>query len=125
MNDGPQGYNSYGTAPSSSTQFPCLLAVAASFDPQVSARYAAAIADEFVGKGSNVLLGPDVEVTRAVLTGRSFETISGEDPYLGSQLVRPFIKAVQDHGIIATPKHWLNNNQEIYRQSMNVEVSDR
>lgn len=125
MNDGPQGFNSYGIAPGTSTQFPCLLAVAASFDPQTSARYAGAIAKEFVGKGANVLLGPDVEVTRTVLTGRSFETISGEDPYLGSQLVKPFIKAVQDQGIIATPKHWLNNNQEIYRQSMNVEVSDR
>lgn len=125
MNDGPQGFNSYGVAPGTSTQFPCLLAVAASFDPQTSARYAGAIADEFVGKGANVLLGPDVEVTRTVLTGRSFETISGEDPYLGSQLVKPFIKAVQDRGIIATPKHWLNNNQEIYRQSMNIEVSDR
>lgn len=125
MNDGPQGYNSYGAFPGKSTQYPALLAVAASFSPETSRRYASAIAEEFVAKGANVLLGPDVEVTRATLTGRSFETISGEDPYLGGQLVQAFVKAVQDHGIIACVKHFLDNNQEIYRQSMNVEVGDR
>mmetsp|Transcript_75402 Transcript_75402/g.166829 ORF Transcript_75402/g.166829 Transcript_75402/m.166829 type:complete len:899 (+) Transcript_75402:59-2755(+) len=125
MNDGPQGFNSYGTSPGTSTQFPALLTVAASFDPEAARRYAAAIAEEFIAKGANVLLGPDVEVTRATLTGRSFETISGEDPYLGSKLVQPFIKAIQDRGIIATVKHWLDNNQEIFRLSMNAEVADR
>jgi len=126
MNDGPQGYNAYqdrllGTT----TQYPCLLAVAASFDTEVSRRYATAVAEEFVLKGSNVMLGPDVEVTRTMLTGRSYETISGEDPFLGATLVQPFVQAVQEKGIIATVKHWLDNNQEIYRLSMNAEVGDR
>jgi len=126
MQDGPQGFNPYqvklaGTA----TQFPSLLSVAASFDPQVAEEYAQAVADEFVTKGANVLLGPDVEVTRATLTGRCFETISGEDPFLGSQLVGPFVKAIQARGIIATVKHWLDNNQEIYRQTMTSVVAER
>lgn len=126
MNDGPQGYNAYQPRLSgTTTQYPCLLAVAASFDPSVSQKYARAVAEEFVTKGSNVMLGPDVEITRATLTGRSYETISGEDPFLGSSLVQPFVRAVQDLGIITTVKHWLDNNQEIYRQSMNVEVGDR
>uniref|UniRef100_A0A6U9BDF8 Probable beta-glucosidase G n=1 Tax=Zooxanthella nutricula TaxID=1333877 RepID=A0A6U9BDF8_9DINO len=125
MNDGPQGYNSYERFAGKSTQFPSLLTVAASFSTSTARRYAGAIADEFVAKGANVLLGPDVEVTRAALTGRSFETLSGEDPFLGSQLVQAFVKAVQDRGIIACVKHFLDNNQEIYRQTMNVEVSDR
>jgi len=125
MNDGPQGFNGYGANPSTSTQLPCLLTVAASWNPEVSRKYATAIAEEFVVKGANVLLGPDVEVTRVAITGRGFETISGEDPYLGSKLVQPFVKAVQDHGIISVTKHFLDNNQEIYRQSMNVEVEDR
>merc|ERR1719346_148061 len=125
MNDGPQGYNSYGKYAGKSTQYPSLLTVAASFSTATARAYASAIAEEFVAKGANVLLGPDVEVTRATLAGRSFETLSGEDPYLGSQLVAPFVKAVQDHGIIACVKHFLDNNQEIYRRSMNVEVGDR
>jgi len=125
LNDGPQGFNTYEAYPGTATQFPALLAVAASFSPETSRAYAQAVAEEFVAKGANVLLGPDVEVTRAALTGRSFETISGEDPYLGSVLVRPFVQEVQNHGIIVTVKHWLDNNQEIYRQTMNVEVGDR
>jgi beta-glucosidase len=126
MNDGPQGYNTYqDTLAGTSTQFPCLLAVAASFNPDTAERYAGAIADEFAVKSSNVLLGPDIEVTRAPLTGRGFETISGEDPYLGSQLVGPYVRAIQRRGIIATVKHWLDNNQEIYRMTMDAEVDDR
>lgn len=127
MNDGPQGFNPYTEEANqgTTTQFPCLLAVAATFDPEASRRYANAIAEEFVGKGANVLLGPDVEVLRVAVAGRSFETLSGEDPYLGSQLVKPFVEAVQDKGIIATVKHWLNNNQEVMRMTMSVEVGDR
>ncbi|CAK0864690.1 unnamed protein product [Prorocentrum cordatum] len=126
MNDGPQGYNAYrknlaGTA----TQLPALLCLAATFDPEQARRYAKTVAAEFAIKGSNVLLGPDVEVIRAPLSGRSFETLSGEDPFLGSALVGPFVREVQDRGIIATVKHWLDNNQEVFRQSMNVEVDDR
>lgn len=127
MNDGPQGFNIY-TDPAmvgTTTQFPCLLAVAASFDPAVSGKYANAIVEEFITKGANVLLGPDLEVTRVPSTGRSFETLTGEDPFLGSRLVETYITAVQSRGIIATIKHWLNNNQEIGRMTMDVRVSDR
>jgi beta-glucosidase len=126
LNDGPQGYNHYQEAlAGTSTQYPCLLAVAASFDPKVSRKYAGAIADEFVTKGANVLLGPDIEVTRVPLTGRSFETLTGEEPFLGASLVGPFVQAVQERGIIVTIKHWLDNNEEIYRMSMNVDVDAR
>jgi len=126
MQDGPQGFNPYqeilaGTA----TQFPSLLSVAASFNPKVAKAYGEAVADEFVTKGANVLLGPDVEVTRATLSGRCFETLSGEDPFLGSQMVKPYVQMVQARGIIATVKHWLDNNQEIYRDTMTSVVGER
>jgi len=126
LNDGPQGYNHYNPAlAGTTTQFPSLLSVAASFDPEVARAYAAAIAVEFTQKGANVLLGPDVETMRAPLTGRSFETITGEEPYLGATLVKPFVQAITAQGIIVTAKHWLNNNEEIYRQTMSVDVSER
>merc|ERR1719423_564127 len=110
MNDGPQGFNVY-TDPSlagTSTQFPSLLTVAASFSPAVARSYAAAIVEEFVGKGANVLLGPDLEVIRVGSTGRSFETLSGEDPHLGSELAAAFVSEIQNSGIISTIKHWLD-----------------
>lgn len=126
LNDGPQGYNHYQQKlAGTTTQFPCLLAVAASFDPEVSRDYAEAIAAEFVAKGANVMLGPDIEVGRNPLSGRSFESLSGEDPFLGSKLVEPFVRETLGKGIIVTVKHWLDNNEEDFRMTMNVNVSER
>jgi len=126
MNDGPQGYNGY-TDPTigKSTQFPDLIAVAASFDTETAAAFGAAIAEEFRTKGCSVLLGPDVEVARVQLSGRTFESLTGEDPYLGSQLGAAYVREVQSRGLIATVKHWLDNNQEKNRQELDVDVSDR
>lgn len=126
LNDGPQGYNHYqDRLAGTTTQFPALLSVAASFDPEAARRYASAIADEFVQKGANVMLGPDVEIGRNGMSGRAFETLSGEDPFLGSQLVKPFVQETLKRGIIVTVKHWLDNNEEDYRMTMNVNVSER
>lgn len=126
LNDGPQGYNHYQTRlAGTTTQYPALLTVAASFDPEVSRLYARAIATEFAHKGANVMLGPDVEVGRNALSGRAFETLSGEDPFLGSRLVEPFVKETLRRGIIVTVKHWLDNNEEDFRMTMSVEVSER
>ena len=126
MNDGPQGYNGYQEIVwGKATQFPDLISVAASFDQEAAKRYGAAVAEEFKTKGCNVFLGPDVEVIRSQHSGRTFETLSGEDPYLGNQLAQMYVKEMQKRGIIATAKHWLDNNQETDRQQVNVEVSDR
>lgn len=126
LNDGPQGYNHYQTAlKGTTTQFPALLTVAASFDPEASRRYARAVAKEFAAKGSNVMLGPDVEVGRNPLSGRAFETLSGEDPFLGSALVKPFVEETLKRGIIVTVKHWLDNNEEDFRMTMSVSVGER
>jgi len=125
-NDGPQGYNGY-TPPTvgKGTQFPDLVAIAASFDPTVAAAFGRAISEEFRGKGCNVLLGPDVEVVRTPLAGRSFESLTGEDPYLGSQLAGAYVGEVHRHGLIATAKHWLDNEQEKNRQELDVIVGTR
>jgi len=126
MNDGPQGYNGY-TDPTvgKGTQFPDLIALAASFDPSVASDYGKAISEEFRLKGCNVLLGPDVEVVRTPLSGRSFESLTGEDPYLGGQLAAAYVWEVHRHGLIATAKHWLDNEQEVHRQELDVIVGTR
>jgi len=126
MNDGPQGYNGY-TDPTvgKGTQFPDLIAIAASFDTAVAIDFGKAIAEEFRNKGCNVLLGPDVEVVRAPLAGRSFESLTGEDPFLGGQLAAAYVGEVHRHGLIATAKHWLDNEQEKHRQELDVIVGTR
>lgn len=67
---------------------------------------------EFYGKGANVLFGPAVNVARIANGGRSFEYLSGEDPFLGYSLVQPLVVGIQGQGVMANVKHYLDNNQE-------------
>jgi len=56
--------------------------------------------------------------------GRNFEYM-GEDPFLASKLVAPYVKGVQQNGVAACVKHYALNNQEYLREKINVEVSER
>ena len=49
----------------------------------------------------------------------------GEDPFLASKMVVPYIQGVQQNGVAACVKHYALNNQEVWRDKINVEVSDR
>jgi beta-glucosidase len=49
----------------------------------------------------------------------------GEDPFLASKMVVPYIQGVQQNGVAACVKHYALNNQELWRGHINVEVSDR
>lgn len=71
-----------------------------------------------------MLLGPGVNIYRTPLNGRNFEYM-GEDPFLASTLVVPYIHGIQNNGVAACVKHYALNNQEHWRGHINVEVSDR
>ena len=73
MNDGPQGFRARDDNSGTTTSFPSNEAVSASFDPDLVYKYAKAIAREFRRKGSNVLLGPGLNVQRVARNGRNFE----------------------------------------------------
>jgi len=107
------------------TQWPCVLALASSWDEDLVAEVAAAIGREFRGKGANVMLGPAVNVHRVGRGGRNFEFLSGEDPFLGARLTRAFIQAVQDQGIMTVVKHFAFNEQETNRKFIDAGVSDK
>ena len=124
MNDGPQGFRD-NAHPGTSTAWPCSLAIGATFDLDASHNWGKAMGDEFYRKGSNVQLGPGVCVARVPRNGRNFEYISGEDPYLGYTMVQPAIKGIQSEGVVANAKHWVNNNQETDRSSVDEEVDER
>ena len=51
--------------------------------------------------------------------------LSGEDPYLGYELVQPVITGIQSKGVIANAKHYVNNNQETDRSGGNEVVDER
>jgi beta-glucosidase len=71
-----------------------------------------------------MLLGPGVNIYRTPLNGRNFEYM-GEDPYLASRMVVPYIKGVQTNGVAAVIKHFALNNQEVARGYIDVQLSDR
>lgn len=119
LNDGPQGFRTGG-----STCWPSDLTLGATWDLDLSSKYGVAVGEEFYGKGSNVMLGPGVNVARVPRNGRNFEYISGEDPYLGYVMVQPFVKGIQKN-VIANAKHYVNNNQETDRGDINEIVDER
>ena len=133
MSDGPHGirpeinWDDWGYANWTNdyvTAFPALTCLAATFNPHLSMEYGTSIGEEARYRKKDVLLGPGVNIYRTPLNGRNFEYM-GEDPYLASVLVVPYIKGVQKNGVAACVKHYALNNQELWRGHINVEVSDR
>ena len=66
-----------------------------------------------------------MDMYRVPVGGRNSEYICGEDPFLGSQLLVPLIRAVQKEGVVATSKHFVCNDQEYNRNSINTIVDER
>jgi beta-glucosidase len=124
MNDGPQGFRAV-LHPGTSTAWPCALSMAATWDEELVYQWGQAMAVEFRNKGANVLLGPGVNVARVPQNGRNFEYLSGEDPVLGAKLVAAEIRAIQQQGVIANVKHFVHNNQETNRTTVNQVVDER
>jgi len=133
MTDGPHGireevfwdkWDGAKWTNDSCTAFPALTCLAASFNPEISALYGKSIGEEARYRNKGVLLGPGVNIYRIPLNGRNFEYM-GEDPYLSSRMVVPYVQAVQQNGVAACVKHFALNNQEKDRMGINVEVSNR
>ena len=124
MNDGPQGFRSPSN-PGSTTMWPAMLNLGATWDPEMCLEYGTSMGQEFYNKGANVALGPGMNLARVPVNGRVFEYISGGDGYLGSSLVGPVIKGIQSNKVIANAKHWVNNNQETNRGTVSEVVDER
>lgn len=133
MSDGPHGvrgeinWDDWGYANwtnDSVTAFPALTCLAATFNPDLSYKYGVAVGEEARYRKKDVLLGPGVNIYRTPLNGRNFEYM-GEDPFLASKMVVPYIKGVQKNGVAACLKHYALNNQEKWRNHINVKASER
>ncbi len=90
------------------------MALAAAFDDQLAAAYGGAVAEEARDTGSNVLLGPAVDIARTPLGGRLLESM-GEDPYLAGRLAAAEIRAIQQRHVVSMVKHFIGNNAETCR----------
>lgn len=117
-------WNSAQWTNDSCTAFPALTCLAATFNPKIAQLYGKSIGEEARYRNKTMLLGPGVNIYRTPLNGRNFEYM-GEDPFLASRLVVPYVQGVQSNGVAACVKHFALNNQEIARGEINVNVSDR
>ena len=90
----------------------------------MSRLYGESLAEEALYRGKNMILGPGVNIYRTPLNGRNFEYM-GEDPFLSTRMVVPYIQGMQSKGVAACVKHYALNNDEEYRFNVNVKVSDR
>ncbi len=131
--DGPHGIRSEvlwdewdqaGWTNDSCIAFPALTCLAATWDKDLSLLYGKSIGEEARYRNKNILLGPGVNIYRTPLNGRNFEYM-GEDPYLASKMVVPYIHGVQANGVAVCVKHFALNNQEVDRHTVNVNVDDR
>ncbi len=133
FSDGPHGvryeinwddWGSAGWTNDSVTAFPSLVSLASSFNPDLGTIYGKALGEEALYRRKDMMLGPGVEIYRTPLCGRNFEYM-GEDPYLASKMVVPYIKGLQSQTVSCCVKHFALNNQEQWRTLVDVHVSER
>jgi len=98
--------------------------LAATWDTTLVKRGGALQGDEAIAKGASVILGPTTNMQRSPLGGRGFESFS-EDPYLAGAMSAATIKGIQSTGVAATIKHYVCNDQEDQRQSVDSILTER
>ncbi|KAI4158221.1 MAG: hypothetical protein LQ342_007668 [Letrouitia transgressa] len=82
------------------------------------------LGNETKARGAHVLLAPTVGLHRSVRGGRNFESFS-EDPLLSGKMAASYIRGVQSQGVSATIKHFVANEQETSRMTINTRVLER
>lgn len=131
--DGPHGvrpdvlwdeWEQAGQTNDSCLAFPALTCLAATWNPEIAYLYGESLGEEALYRGKDMILGPGVNIYRTPLNGRNFEYM-GEDPYLASRMVVPYVEGLQSKGVAACVKHYALNNDEEYRNQVNVVVDDR
>jgi beta-glucosidase len=125
MSDGPIGVRGVRwTADDPSVALPSPTALAATWDPELARRAGWLLAQEARRKGVHVLLAPTVNLHRSPLGGRHFEAYS-EDPFLTGRIGAGYVAGVQDGGVGTTVKHFVANDAETDRFTVDNIVGAR
>lgn len=133
LSDGPHGVRAEinrddwayaGWTNDSATCFPPGTALAATWNPKLAYERGIVLGEEARFRKKDILLGPGINIIRSPLCGRNFEYMS-EDPLLISKMSVAYIRALQSKNVAASVKHWLANNQEEHRDSIDVYMSER
>ncbi len=126
MSDGPNGVRGegHGGAGTPGVVMPSGITTGATWDADLVAELGALIGTEAVRKGAHVVLGPTVNLHRTPVGGRTFECYS-EDPELTGVLASAWVRGVQSNDVAVTVKHFVANDTEIERMSVDVDVDER
>lgn len=123
MTDGPSGARGDMSRLVPSAAFPVGVALGASWDVDLVEDVATHLARETKYKRAQVLLGPTINLQRTPVGGRGFEAFS-EDPVLTAELAVSYVKTLSKNGIGTCPKHFIANDCEWKRFTINVEMAD-
>ena len=129
MADGPHGLRKQAKERDHSESIPAICfpsgaTLACSWDRKLIEKVGIALGEECQAEGVSIILGPSANIKRSPLCGRNFEYFS-EDPYLSSQMAEHHIKGIQSQGVGASLKHFLANNQEHRRMSVDTIIDER
>ncbi|HEV8165234.1 MAG TPA: glycoside hydrolase family 3 N-terminal domain-containing protein, partial [Actinomycetota bacterium] len=106
------------------TAMPAPAALAATFSADLAHQYGQVLGRDARARDQDAIFAPMLNTVRVPQAGRNFETL-GEDPFLMARLVTAETRGIQGEGVIATAKHYAENNQENQRQTINVNVDER
>ncbi|MDR2859105.1 MAG: glycoside hydrolase family 3 C-terminal domain-containing protein [Mediterranea sp.] len=90
------------------TCFPQSISMAATFDDEFYYRVGEAIAKETHAVGVRQVYAPVINISRDPRWGRTEESY-GEDVFLTSRMGVAYTKAFEKEGVIASPKHYVDN----------------
>jgi beta-glucosidase len=125
MTNGPAGVGPGGAGPQKpATAMPAPIALAATWDPELARAYGKLEAEETRSLGSQLFESPDINIARVPQGGRVFESF-GEDPFLTSRIAVADIEGIQSANMMANVKHYLANNQESARMSIDEIIGER
>ena len=124
LTNGSAGISTGGPVQEPATALPAPISLASTWDPAAAAEYGRVEGTEALDQGRNEVEGPDINIARVPVNGRTFEAY-GEDPYLAGQIVAGNVTGIQSEGVIATAKHYDANNQETNRTTINEIIDQR
>ena len=127
VTDGPSGARGSGLPGGGgppSLCIPCGTAIGATWNPVTAEQLGALVGQEALDRGCRGLLAPTVNLHRSPLAGRNFECYS-EDPLLSGRLAAGYVRGVQSKGVFATVKHFVGNDAEFERGTINSVIDER